>query len=282
MSPDTQPATWILLRGLTREAGHWGRFLDAFRDALPPGSRVLSPDLPGNGVLHTQQSPTRVEDMVAHCRQQLLAQGLKPPYHVLAMSLGAMVTVAWAHAHPEELACGVLINTSLRPYSPFWHRLRPGNYGTIARLLLTRASAPAWEDAILRMTTRHPVDPAAARAHWLDLRRDHPVTTGNGLRQLWAATRYRAPKQAPRVPLLLLNGLGDRLVHPDCSTSLARAWHLPLLRHPTAGHDLPLDAASWVLAQVSGWPAAGWPTPSDPAPHPAHPAASAPAPPVHR
>ena len=35
------------------------------------------------------------------------------------MSLGAMVAVAWANAHPQELARCVLINASLRPFSPF-------------------------------------------------------------------------------------------------------------------------------------------------------------------
>jgi pimeloyl-ACP methyl ester carboxylesterase len=273
-------STWILLRGLTRERGHWGPFLDAFRQALPPGDQVLSPDLPGNGLLHAMESPTRVEAMVSDCRRQLREQGLTPPYHVLAMSLGAMVTVAWADAYPQELACGVLINTSLRPYSVVWQRLRPGNYGTIGRLLLTRADAPQWEAAILRMTTRHPADPQGTLARWIALRTLHPVSTRNGLRQLWAATRYRAPRAAPHVPLLLLNGLGDRLVHPDCSETLARAWRLPLLRHPTAGHDLPLDAPSWVLSQVMAWPPAGWGAPADPAHRPAPPGGPRSGPPV--
>jgi pimeloyl-ACP methyl ester carboxylesterase len=246
-------STWILLRGLTREQGHWGHFRHQFLQALPEGDVVLTPDLPGNGVLHDTESPTRVEDMVESVRHTLLAQGQHAPYHVVAMSLGAMVTVAWAHAYPHEVAHCVLINTSLRPISPFWHRLRPRNYPRIFKLLLGKPSADDWERAIMAMTTRHPANPAQTLAHWLSLRAQHPVSTRNGLRQLWAATRYRAPPQRPPVPTLILNSLGDQLVNPACSAELAQRWQLPLFKHPTAGHDLPLDAAPWVVAQIQSW-----------------------------
>ncbi len=33
----TQPAPWILLRGLTREAGHWGEFVPLLREAVASG-----------------------------------------------------------------------------------------------------------------------------------------------------------------------------------------------------------------------------------------------------
>lgn len=249
-TPIQKPGTWILLRGLTREQGHWGRFPSMLQDALPPGSHILTPDLPGNGVLHEAESPTRVEDMMATCRAQLRDQGHQPPYNIVAMSLGAMATVAWAQAHPHELQRCVLINTSLRPFSPFWHRLRPGNYATIFKLLLTGGTPTQWERAIMAMTTHHPAVPQATLRHWLDLRAKHPVSTANGLRQLWAASRYRAPLSKPAVPMLILNSLNDDLVNPACSATLAQRWQVPLRRHPTAGHDLPLDDGAWVLAQI--------------------------------
>ncbi|MGC4062002.1 MAG: alpha/beta hydrolase [Aquabacterium sp.] len=246
-------STWILLRGLTREQGHWGDFVSQLKAALPAGDQVLTPDLPGNGTLCNQRSPIRVEDMMQACRQMLLAQGHRPPYQVVAMSLGAMVTVAWADHHPQEIDHCVLINTSLRPYSPFWQRLRPRQYPIILKLLLTNAGTAQWEDAILRMTTRHPVNAQAMMAHWLALRQQHPVSVPNGLRQLWAASRYRAPASKPGVPMLLLNSQGDQLVNPACSAVLAQHWQVPMLRHPTAGHDLPQDAGPWVVQQVLAW-----------------------------
>ena len=79
---------------------------------------MIAIDLPGNGALHQRDSPTRVEAMAEHCRATLASLGVAPPYSLLAMSLGAMVAVAWANAHPQELARCVLINTSLRPSAP--------------------------------------------------------------------------------------------------------------------------------------------------------------------
>ena len=246
--------TWLLLRGLTRERGHWGDFAVRWAAELPPGSRVLTPDLAGNGMRWQDPSPTSVPGLLASLRADLLAQGFAPPYRVIAMSLGAMVTVEWAHRHPSELLDAVLINTSLKPHSPMWHRLQPRWWPVIVKLLLGGAPAERWERTILAMTTRHPEPGAPATLlHWLNLREAHPVKAINGLRQLWAAARYQAPLCAPPVPVLLLNGAQDQLVHPSCSTVLAERWGAPIIRHPTAGHDLPLDAGPWVRQQVLGW-----------------------------
>ena len=114
-----------MLRGLTREQAHWGPFPELLRKTLPRDALILTPDLPGNGTLWQSRSPCSVKDMVEHCRQALREVGHAPPYHVLAMSLGAMVTVDWADRYPNELAATILISTSMRPFSPFWHRLRP-------------------------------------------------------------------------------------------------------------------------------------------------------------
>ncbi len=246
-------STWILLRGLTREQAHWGPFPDLLRPALPPSALILTPDLPGNGTLWQARSPCTVPDMVDQLRQALRDAGHAPPYHVLAMSLGAMVTVDWAARYPDELAAAILVSTSLRPFSPFWQRLRPRQYSRMLRLLSTRASEQQWEQAILDMTSRHAADPQATVAKWVAARRAHPVSVGNAARQLMAAARYRAPKRPPNVPMLLLNGEGDQLVHPACSQALAQAWQLPLVTHPTAGHDLPLDAGPWLVSQVQAW-----------------------------
>lgn len=79
--------------------------------------------------------PGSVTGMAAHCRGQLLNLGLSPSYFLLTMSLSAIVAVAWAKDHPEKFGGCVLINTSLRPWSPFYHRLRPQNYLPLLRLL---------------------------------------------------------------------------------------------------------------------------------------------------
>jgi pimeloyl-ACP methyl ester carboxylesterase len=242
---------WILLRGLTREARHWGDFPGDLQAALPE-SDIAAIDLPGNGKLHEGRSPTRIEAMADQCRAEARTRGLKPPYHLLAMSLGAMVAVAWARAHPEEVAGCVLINTSLRPFSPFHRRLRPGSYPVLLRLALP-GSDRAREEAILRLTSHRPAELAGVVESWAAWRREHPVSNANALRQLLAAARYRAPRTPPAAALLILAGAADALVHPDCSRRLARAWQAAYAEHGSAGHDLPLDDGPWVAEQVRRW-----------------------------
>lgn len=245
------PTQWIFLRGLVRESGHWGPFVPFFESQVP-NARVHLLDLPGNGALYTLTSPTHLKAMVESCRQQLRNAGLDPPYAVLALSMGAMVAVLWAHDYPHELVRQVLINTSMRPYSAFYERLRPRNWVTIlallARTLLRRATGQQWEAAVLRMTTsgHHPQVLQA----WLLLRTAHPVSTANALRQLCAAAIFMAPARRPLVPTLLLASTCDGLVSVRCSRGLAHAWQVPLLEHPHAGHDLALDDPHWLVQQL--------------------------------
>jgi len=249
--------TWVLLRGLTREARHWGDFPARFRAAfgdefgnpLAQGA-ILTPDLPGNGRRYREPSPTTVEAMMEACRRELREQGRAPPYHLLAFSLGGMVAVAWATRHPEECRAAVLLGTSLRPYSAFYERLRPGAWPTLLRLLL--ASRAARERAILELTSNRAAELRTVLPDWAAWARECPVSRRNTLRQLLAAARFSAVEK-PAVPLLILAGAGDRLVHPRCSQRLARAWDADFVLHPTAGHDLTLDDGDWVARAVKAW-----------------------------
>ncbi|OHC64558.1 MAG: hydrolase [Rhodocyclales bacterium GWA2_65_20] len=245
-------STWIFLRGLTRESRHWGDFPAAFRGEIPAAD-IVALDLPGNGRLHRMRSPTSVAAMAEYCRAELLAQGIRPPYRLLAMSLGAMVAVAWATKHPEEIAGCVLINTSLRPFSPFYSRLRPGNYAALLGLALPGGNADATERTILRLTSKLAGQRTQIVAAWSAWRREHPVSHANALRQLLAASRYRAPARKPAVPMLILAGAADTLVDPRCSQQLARLWQTDFAEHPGAGHDIPLDDGAWVVRQVRDW-----------------------------
>ena len=245
-------ATWVLLRGLTRESRHWGDFPRQLGAALG-GARVICLDLPGNGKLNGLDSPHRVEAMADWCHAELARIGVAPPCLVLAMSLGAMVAVAWARRHPRDIDAAVLISTSLRPFSPFFRRLRPANYLRLLRLFGATATDRDIEAAILDMTTRCVADPVAVIAQWLQWRRENPVSRCNALMQLVAAARYRAPARQPFKRLLLLAGARDVLVDTRCSLQLATRWDALVAVHPEAGHDLPLDDAAWVLARIKSW-----------------------------
>lgn len=246
----TETTTWILLRGLTREQGHWGEFATQFSHAMHP-AQVVALDLPGNGQFHQQRSLWSVQAMVAHCRAQLAQRNIAPPYAVLAMSLGAMVSVAWSHTYPQEVAAQVLINTSMRPFSPFYQRLRPANYGALLKLALLKATPQEWERAVWRLTS-HLTDDSVLPV-WLAIRHARPVSRINALRQLVAAARFRAVATQPLAPTLVLASQLDSLVAMECSKALAMHWQCELRIHPSAGHDLPLDDGPWVAMQVQQW-----------------------------
>jgi pimeloyl-ACP methyl ester carboxylesterase len=205
--------TWVLLRGLMREARHWGEFPTLFQEVMGT-PKFVTLDFPGNGTLHAQASNSSVEAMAKYCHDQLQSLGHTPPYRVLALSLGAMVAVEWSKQHPEDIERLVLINTSLAPQNPFYYRLRPANYPALLRHLFGGSVAQR-EKLILQITsnigrTRDQQDQLLAQ--WVGYAREFPITRTNILRQLYAAIRYRAAPVGPRAPVLLLAGLKDRLV----------------------------------------------------------------------
>ncbi len=258
--------SWVLLRGLMREARHWGDFPHQFQQAIGE-QRLLCLDFPGNGQLHELNSLTTVEAMADFCHAQLAQHqvlGAAPePVQVLAVSLGAMVALAWAKKYPEDISSMVLINTSVAPHSPFYHRLRPANYPELIATMLF-GSGLAREKLILHITSNtHTLEQADfISRQWLAYAQEKPIRLLNILRQLWAAMRFRAPLQMGQIPLLLLAGEHDRLVNADCSRTLAHLWHCPLRLHAQAGHDLPLDDGQWVIQQVLDWTTALLPQPA--------------------
>ncbi|MBV8635903.1 MAG: alpha/beta hydrolase [Burkholderiaceae bacterium] len=242
--------TWVLLRGLVREQRHWGRFPELLQAAFPE-ARIVTLDLPGNGSLVRETSPTTVEDMAEFCRAELHRHGIAPPYKLLALSLGAMVAVAWNCIAPEEVSGSVLINTSMRPFSPFYRRLKPQNYARLLRCL--KAEPAEREKLILEMTSNRSCAQAAVLQDWIAYQREAPVSAPNALRQLWAAMRFRARQCKPCTRLLILGSTADGLVDNECSRQLAALWHAEAAFHPSAGHDLPLDDGPWIVEQIKSW-----------------------------
>lgn len=252
MSPPPLNGTpWVLLRGLSRAAGHWGDVPRRLSRAT--GRPVHCLDLPGNGSAAALVSPTAVPDMAAHLQAEVVARGLQGPFDVVGLSMGAMVACEWAARHPQQVRSAILVNGSLRGLSPFHHRLRPAAYPALLRLAFTAPGDHRWEDTIFDLTSCRPALRAQVMPAWLQLRRAAPVRHGNVLRQLVAAARFRAPAEAPPVPALVLRGGADRLVDPRCSAAIARHWRLPLQTHPTAGHDLPLDEPGWLVDTLTRW-----------------------------
>jgi pimeloyl-ACP methyl ester carboxylesterase len=245
-------STWILLRGLTRETRHWGRFPAIFRDAVKTGS-LLQLDLPGNGALVDLRAPAQVAEMVEFVRQAVSQSGVPGPYRVLAMSLGGMVATAWAQHHPREIERLVLVNTSMRPFSSMTERLRPQAWLPLLRVAAGWRDAREAEAVIHRLTCNDSKALTDDLGAWVAIRESARVSRGNALRQLWAAARFSAGGKVPRCATLILSSAHDRLVNPVCSAKLAAAWGAAHIEHPWAGHDLPHDDPEWTSEAVGAW-----------------------------
>ncbi|MDD1605677.1 MAG: alpha/beta hydrolase, partial [Methylococcaceae bacterium] len=94
---------WLLLRGLSREAAHWGEFPMLLQNGLS-NARVHTLDLSGTGRFYQQTSPNRIEAITALLRQQALTEGLlEQPLTLLAYSLGGMVAWEWMKTYPDDI-----------------------------------------------------------------------------------------------------------------------------------------------------------------------------------
>jgi pimeloyl-ACP methyl ester carboxylesterase len=257
----TEQAPWVLLRGLGREAGHWGDFADRLQAAFP-GSPVLTPDLPGCGSEQSQRPPTTVAGLTACVRAAVRRVQPEGPLRLVGMSLGGMMALDWLQQHPEEISQVVLINTSVGGISPPWRRLRLGGAWGLVRAALA-SDVSARERHVFGFTSARLERKDEVVARWTELARARPVHRATAARHLLAASRFRLGRKngalllkeaiAAGRPVLVLVSERDGMVASACSLALAAQLGTPVRVHATAGHDLPLDDPEWVIAQIAQW-----------------------------
>lgn len=242
---------WVMLRGLVREARHWGDFPAQFEQQLGAGPSVLI-DLPGVGTEASKPVPLTIAGMTNDLRARFFrATKGEGRFGLLAMSLGGMIALDWLSRFPMDFEAGVVINSSAADLNKPWERLRWQQLGRIARFLFVNELQR--EKFILEMTAHSPhLNVAELAAQWVKFAKEVPVTPRAAVRQILAASRSVLPR-ALHVPTLVLTSHGDRLVEHSCSENIAARLSLPIRHHGTAGHDLPLDDPQWVIDQVREW-----------------------------
>lgn len=250
--PSEKSTAWILLRGLAREHGHWGPFVDQFKQTFPKDD-VLPIDLPGTGEFLAERSPKSIGEIFKFVRAKAIERARsQSQFKLVTISLGGMVAMEWMNQRPEDLAGCVLINTSAKPLSPFYHRLRWQVWAKFAKVMYTQ-SAKERERLVIDLLMNSDEAKERALPLWTKLAIERPTSYSNFANQIFAAALFDGLKKPLDLPVLLLSGLGDRLVDPSCSTSLHEKWGWPVNRHPWAGHDLPWDDAHWTLEKIASW-----------------------------
>ncbi|MGR8942117.1 MAG: alpha/beta fold hydrolase [Gammaproteobacteria bacterium] len=250
--PERLGQNLILLRGLTREAAHWGDFVPRLRASFPNAKLTLL-DLPGAGPYFREASPNTIKGILVKIRAQAIEQdALNEPATLIAVSLGGMIAWEWMLAYPEEIAGAVLINISLGGLSPWYQRLRWQCCGILIAAA-ARRKIETREAALLKLLSNCDENDRHTVREWIAIQTARPVSAKNAYRQLIAAATYQPGDSKPEPPILLLNSLGDKLVAPHCSEAINQKWNLELRTHPWGGHDLTLDDGEWVTRKLAEW-----------------------------
>ncbi|MCH9639301.1 MAG: alpha/beta hydrolase [Betaproteobacteria bacterium] len=237
---------FVLIRGLFREARHWGKFIEELEEQFP-GVNTLTPDIPGNGQLHNAASPKTIAGMTDALRSQV---PVRDQLKLVALSMGGMIAIDWMTRYPEEIASAVLVNTSVRPISPFYQRLRWVIYPQIIKMMFH--SAPQRERDILTLSSNKYRHDKKLLDNWKQWQQECPVSTHNARNQLCAAARFSITSK-PQQPVLIVTSQTDRLVDYRCGANLAKLWRTDHAMHETAGHDLPLDEPAWLANTIRNW-----------------------------
>jgi pimeloyl-ACP methyl ester carboxylesterase len=242
---------YLLVRGLAREAAHWYDFPAAL--AARSGGRVERLDLAGVGTqranLPLPSVPWLARDVARRWRE-LEAKTPSGRWVVVGLSLGGMVALELCRMLPGSFERAVIINASSR-LTNVSERLSPRGVATLLRALAS-ADALARERRVLALTSALPRD---ARSRYAEqaarIAAARPPSRFSVLAQLLGAARFvPPPPTAPSVPVCFVCSRHDRLVSPRCSRDLAAFYASPLLEHPWAGHDLPLDDPDWLCDRL--------------------------------
>ncbi len=237
--------TWVWLRGLGRESGHWGGLPRQAEEAL--GERVVTIDLPGFGRNSDIDCPIDMREMVSFLIAR--TQGLQS-INILAVSLGGLIALNWASAD-GRIASVTAVNSSSR-LNRFHQRIRFANAVSLLRLFIGKDDEQAKEEKILSIVSNCEQKSKQVLSLWSEITRRRPIQINQVLRQLYLAATAPLirPELLSNCRLTFLASNCDKLVSPLCSHSLASYYQARLLVHPTAGHDLPLDDPQWLLGQL--------------------------------
>jgi pimeloyl-ACP methyl ester carboxylesterase len=241
-------ATWVLIRGMMSEAYHWRDLIPLLQERFPQ-DQFHTPDLPGAGASGRRFTPTRLEANLKALRSELPHKEKKI---VLGFSLGGMLALEWAFHYPEEVFAVVAINTSL-DNSPLTERLTPTALGQVARAFF-QLDRVKREKIILDLNTALSAERLESLSEeWAQRSSEFPIHPLNFFLQATLAARIAFRKSPPLVPTLLISSAGDQIVSPRCSRRIAKAWQVPHLVHPRAGHDIALDDPRWLVDRLEEW-----------------------------
>ncbi|MCB9092072.1 MAG: alpha/beta hydrolase [Halobacteriovoraceae bacterium] len=244
----------VIVRGLARGIDHvidLKKTVEEYSNTKNIQLKYYSWDIPGNGKLNEQQAFNNIDDNTEYLRKKYLESGLgdKDSVVLVAISLGGMIATHWIDKYPKDFSQAFLVNTSLKNYCNIFERLRPENIpGFIYNFVF--GDAQSYEKKVFEVTINNKEKYDDIVPQWIELRKNYPVSFMNTLRQLWAALSFDPPQRKPLDNVYIVKSEQDHMVSPRCSANIASQWKAPIISHPTAGHDLLNDDATWLFDQI--------------------------------
>lgn len=220
---------------------HCGRYAALASDLAEAGYSVAAVDLPGHGEAPgprgDMRSWTTVRDNVVHAlwtAPLALAVDIADlPRILFGHSMGAVLALDYALAHPRELTAVAVSAVALRSAMPPWWKLALAN---VARVTSPSLGFPTdLEEAAMSR------DPEVVRA-----RAEDPLMHDRASPRLYFAfneARQRVLRDARRlsVPVLMMHGDADRVVDPAGAAEFAAAAPPGLVTHivyPGGYHEI--------------------------------------------
>lgn len=243
---------WLLLRGLMREADHWGDFPKDL-EAQKGVDRVVCLDLPGVGTessrLFIPSIKQAVEDL--RSRFKILQQDKgDEEWGILGISLGGMIAMQWAHDYPHDFKKIVVMNSSSKE-SPVWKRLTVPSIAVAFECFLEKDLVKR-EKKIIDMVSNLRKNDLKLIDSWIKIAQKNDFSKLTAANQITAASLFKLPKKI-NTPMLVLTSRADRMVSYECSKYISERFKAPIKIHPSAGHDIAIDDSKWVTEQIINW-----------------------------
>ncbi|RBY85447.1 alpha/beta fold hydrolase [Blastococcus sp. TF02A-30] len=266
--PEDAPRV-VLVHGLGGSHLNW----DVLAPLLRPHARVLAIDLPGFGRSEPGERRATVQANVA-VLDRFLAEVAGEPVVLVGNSMGGMISILQAAAHPGSVSGLVLLDPAVPGPRRKLDPLVAATFALYAvpflgeRFLWLRRSRTTPLQRVRETLRLVGVDPDELPPHVIDrsvvlleerqdvsgMDKAFLVAARSLLIQLAAPQRYREAMEAVTAPVLLVQGDRDRLVSVHAARDIAR-------RHPRwryvelagVGHVPQLQVPDRVAEELLGW-----------------------------
>ena len=250
----------VLIRGLAREAAHWGDFPQILEDTIKQRTSrditIITPDIIGCGKFHKQITPQKLELITDNLRDSIFNDNetkiKKSRLILIGLSMGGMIALDWNRRYSNEIKNICLINSSTAN-QPFFQRIKPAALSLFLTFFLF--SRRENEKRVLKQVSNNltPEIYHKNESLWMDILVKRPVKIISVINMLIAAAKFKPDLTSSCGNGLVIASTADKFVSYQCSEDIAKTLNWKLIYHNNAGHDLSLDDPKWLSEQLANW-----------------------------